>query len=157
MIVKPKSFLFGSTVALTFFIITPICLILLNSILSLPIVSFTISKLLGLALFLLGILLFLYCSKLFVVLGKGTPIPLEPPNKLVVDRLYKRSRNPIYIGYFLIFFGIFFFFGHFLLFLYSIFSIFGLNYYVVHFEEPALAKRFGKDYTEYCRTTPRWI
>ncbi len=154
---KVKSLLFGLTVALIFFISIPAGLIWLNSALSLSLYTFPIAKAMGFILSLTGFLLFFYCFNLFILLGKGTPVPIEPPNKLVSNKLYKYSRNPIYIGYFMMLFGIAFYFGHLLLFVYALLSIPGIHFYVVSFEEPVLLKRFGKSYTEYYKATPRWL
>lgn len=154
---KTQSLLFGLIIATIFFILFPLGMIFLTTQLSLPILLNIFTKILGTILFIGGIFLFLYCSKQFVSIGKGTPVPIEPPNKLVIDGLYKITRNPIYFSYFFIFFGMALYFGHLLLFIYAFLSIIGINIYVIRFEEPALNKRFGKSYQDYCRTTPRWL
>ncbi|VVA44202.1 conserved hypothetical protein [Candidatus Roizmanbacteria bacterium] len=105
----------------------------------------------------IGAGLFLYCSRLFLIFGKGTPVPVEPPKKLVVSGLYKYTRNPIYIGYFMILQGEFLFFGEFLLLIYFFLAIIGINIYVIFHEEPILKKRFGKSYQEYFKKIPRWL
>jgi protein-S-isoprenylcysteine O-methyltransferase Ste14 len=33
----------------------------------------------------------------------------------------------------------------------------GVNLFVLFFEEPGLRQKFGAEYEEYCRRTPRWL
>jgi protein-S-isoprenylcysteine O-methyltransferase Ste14 len=111
----------------------------------------------GLICLLLGLAIFLYCSQLFKTIGKGTPVPVEPPKKLVVEGLYKYSRNPIYVGYWLILIGESLILGQILVLIYSIIFIVGLHLYIVCFEEEELRKRFGEEYTQYLMKVPRYF
>ena len=154
---KITSILLGLLIGTTFFILLPYFFILLSIYLFLPIYSFFILKIFGIILILFGLCLFSYCSGLFFIFGKGTPAPIEPPKKLVVEGLYKYTRNPIYIGYFMILLGEFLFFGQFLLLIYFFLTIIGINMYVIFHEEPILKKRFGKSYKEYFKKIPRWL
>ena len=154
---KFTSILLGLLVGTTFFILLPYFFLLLSIYLFLPIYSFFILKIFGIILILFGLCLFSYCSGLFFIVGKGTPAPIEPPKKLVVEGLYKYTRNPIYIGYFMILLGEFLFFGQFLLLIYFFLAIIGINMYAVFHEEPILKKRFGKSYKEYFKKIPRWL
>ena len=52
----------------------------------------------GLVLLALGGALALWCILTFVVVGKGTPAPFDPPRQLVVRGPYRFVRNPMYIG-----------------------------------------------------------
>ena len=101
--------------------------------------------------------LFLYCSSLFIIFGKGTPVPIEPPKKIVQQGLYKYVRNPMYLGYFAMVIGEALLFGAALLFVYVIVFILTTHIYVVYFEENDLKKRFGNSYDEYTKQVPRWI
>ena len=55
---------------------------------------------LGLAvcLFALGVALYLRAVWDFAVLGKGTPAPIDAPKQLVVQGIYRYTRNPLYIS-----------------------------------------------------------
>jgi len=53
----------------------------------------------------LGIFLIIWSSLLFAK-AKGTPVPFSPPIKLVNSGPYVYIRNPIVLGYILIFLGI---------------------------------------------------
>lgn len=154
---KLTSILLGLIVGSIFFILLPFIFMNINLWLKLPEHSFLELKVLGLFFILVGIMLFIYCSGLFFLLGKGTPAPIEPPKKLVVSGLYKYTRNPIYIGYFMILLGEFLFFGQFLLLIYFFLAIIGINIYVILHEEPILKKRFGKNYEDYLKKIPRWL
>src|SRR3989339_1708191 len=154
---KLTSIILGIIVGLVFFILLPYFFVQLNNYFLLPIYSNYLFKIIGTIFTLIGVGLFIYCSRLFLIFGRGTPAPIEPPKKLVVNGLYKYTRNPIYIGYFMILQGEFLFFGKFLLLIYFFLAIIGINIYVIFHEEPILKKRFGKNYEEYLEKIPRWL
>jgi protein-S-isoprenylcysteine O-methyltransferase Ste14 len=54
--------------------------------------------LLALAILALGGVIYAWCVWDFAVFGRGTPAPIDAPKKLVVRRLYRYTRNPIYVG-----------------------------------------------------------
>lgn len=89
---------------------------------------------------------------------EGTPVPFNPPPKVVSSGPYRFSRNPMVMGVFILLFGLGFAFNSIslvLLFtpLYVLFNIWELRY----IEEPELVKRLGDDYVEYRRQTPMFI
>ncbi|MFC1882850.1 methyltransferase family protein [Thermodesulfobacteriota bacterium] len=53
---------------------------------------------LGLVPIALGFLIYVLCSRSFVFIGKGTPIPFTPTKELIVTGLYRFVRNPLYIA-----------------------------------------------------------
>src|SRR5258708_28379598 len=53
-------------------------------------------------LFLLGAAIYFWCLWDFAVTGRGTPAPIDPPKHLVVRGLYRRVRNPMYLGVLLV-------------------------------------------------------
>lgn len=139
------------------FIIFPGIAILINIYFTLPVFRNIIFQSIGVTITLIGILFFLYCSNLFSKIGNGTPAPIEPPKKLVIEGIYRYTRNPIFIAYFTIMFGEFFIFGYFFLLLYIVSAILFLHFYLVYIEEPGLQKRFGDDYLTYKKNVPRWF
>ena len=90
--------------------------------------------------------------------AKGTPVPLNPPSKLVTSGPYKHVRNPMLTGLFILFFGL----GILLksISLTFIFTPFFILFNVLELkliEEPELKKRFGTQYVEYKKRVPMFI
>lgn len=111
----------------------------------------------GVSFVLIGIINSLYSYKLFFTKGHGTPIQTEPSQKIVVDGLYKYTRNPIYLGHFLMIFGEFLLFGYFSLLIYLILFMLYTNLVIVFIEEKGLEKRFGNEYLMYKNSVPRYL
>lgn len=112
---------------------------------------------LGAALFTGTLGLVLYCSRLFAVFGKGTPVPVDPPKELVVAGVYRFSRNPMYVGQVSILLSYFLYFGHLALLVYALTWAVFVHAFVVWIEEPQLRRRFGVPYEAYTREVPRWL
>jgi protein-S-isoprenylcysteine O-methyltransferase Ste14 len=104
-----------------------------------------------------GVYMVLWVSKAFVRQGKGTPIPIQPPTRLVVTGLYRYVRNPMYVGAILIIFAEVIFYFSFWLALYGAGLWALLHTFMILFEEPQLKRRFGADYERYLSEVPRWI
>jgi protein-S-isoprenylcysteine O-methyltransferase Ste14 len=108
-------------------------------------------------LWLIGSLIVLRCFWDFTFQGQGTPVPVDPPKKLVITGLYRYVRNPIYVGVMLIFLGHFLWFGYWALLAYAVLAFLGVHFFIVLYEEPNLKKKFGAEYENYLKRTPRWI
>lgn len=154
---KLSSLLLGFTVGLVGMILLPYVTVSFNNYLNLPTYENALMRGLGLISLIAGIGLFVYCSVIFKIKGRGTPVPIEPPKKLVASDIYKYTRNPIYLGYWLIVFGEFLLFGHFLLLLYLLLFMLANHLYVVVFEEKELKRRFDGSYTDYTKKVPRYF
>lgn len=101
-----------------------------------------------------GAFIWLWCAAKFLK-TKGTPVPVNPPPKLVTDGPYAYSRNPMMTGLFMVMAGIGIYFRSitltfFMTPLFVLMSILEFKF----IEEPELAKRFGKAYAEYKEKTP---
>jgi protein-S-isoprenylcysteine O-methyltransferase Ste14 len=105
--------------------------------------------LVGLAFFVAGIRNFT---------GAGTPVPTnEPTRALVTSGVHGRTRNPIYLGMFLVYVGIGVAAGSpWVLILVVPLSI-TIRYGVVAREEAYLERRFGVAYREYKERVRRWL
>lgn len=147
------AFLFGSTVL----VILPLLAVIANNVLGLYIFSNPVLDYLSLFFLAVGVMLHLPSVYFFKVVGKGTPVPIEPPKHLVRSGWYKFTRNPMYLGLFSLLLGEFFFFGHILLLAYAGLFLVGIHFYVVNVEEPRLRRRFGNDYIDYMNSVPRWV
>ncbi len=83
------------------------------------------------------------------VYGDGTPNPLRPPKRLVVQGSYGFCRHPMFFGYDLAALGVVMLFGSWgMLFVsYPLFIL--LEYLFLKKEEQKLEKRFGESFNEY--------
>ena len=112
---------------------------------------------LALLMWPLGILGVLWCFWDFTYIGRGTPLPTDPPKELVASGLYAHVRNPIYVSVILILLGHFLWFGYWSLLVYTSLAFVGTHLFVTLYEEPSLLKRFGEPYEDYLSKVPRWI
>jgi protein-S-isoprenylcysteine O-methyltransferase Ste14 len=92
----------------------------------------------------------------FAVRGKGTPLPLDPPKRLVVEGPYRVVRNPMYWSVAFVILGEAAVFRSMTLLELGILFLVGANLLVLFFEEPALRRKFAAEYEEYCRQVPRF-
>jgi protein-S-isoprenylcysteine O-methyltransferase Ste14 len=93
----------------------------------------------------------------FALRGRGTPSPIAPTKKLVVEGLHRYVRNPMYIGVGLIVLGQALLFRSWHLLEYLAFFALAVYWFVLFYEEPTLHKQFGEEYDDYRRRVPRWI
>jgi protein-S-isoprenylcysteine O-methyltransferase Ste14 len=98
-----------------------------------------------------------WCAWDFAMKGRGTPAPFDPPKELVARGLYRRVRNPMYVGVMSILAGEALFFSSVFTITYSLIVFAGFNLFVLFYEEPTLRRKFGESYERYCRTVPRWL
>jgi protein-S-isoprenylcysteine O-methyltransferase Ste14 len=111
----------------------------------------------GLAPLLVGAWFYLRCAWDFVVVGQGTPAPIDAPKHLVVRGLYRLVRNPMYVGVLLCIGGEALLFGSAGLLAYLTLLLLCFHTFVVVYEEPTLRRVFGSSYEQYCAMVPRWV
>jgi protein-S-isoprenylcysteine O-methyltransferase Ste14 len=111
----------------------------------------------GLALIALGAACGILCAVDFVVTGRGTPSPLDPPKRLIASRLYRFTRNPMYLAVLLTLFGETVALCSATLLVYAAMLALLFHLFVVLYEEPALRARFGSSYDGYRAAVPRWL
>lgn len=109
------------------------------------------------ALALLGAGMVVWVSVTFVAKGRGTPVPIQPPQNFVAEGLYQFVRNPMYGGALLILFAEAILFRSAWILLYAGTMWLALHTFTVLLEEPQLDRRFGETYRQYKTQTPRWI
>ena len=129
--------------------------------------DFAIVHPVGLLLITTGFLLYGMSIFLFLKEGKGTPAiwftrPLrvilgEEPRALVLNGLYQRTRNPMYLGVTALVFGEALLLGNVALCIYTIALWIFFHGVIVFVEEPHLRVRHGEQYTVYCSRVPRWL
>jgi protein-S-isoprenylcysteine O-methyltransferase Ste14 len=115
------------------------------------------AHLIGFMLLIAGVSIIVWCFIDFVLLGRGTPAPYDPPRRLVVAGLYKWTRNPQYVGVILVALSEAFLSGRMLLFGYAVFLAVGYHLFVRFYEEPTLRRMFGEDYIQHCAVVSRWL
>lgn len=138
-------------------IFIPISLLLLARRQRLPKLPIGRWRFLGIPLVAAGIGLHLWSDRLLRTRGQGTPDPANPPRLLVEEGPYQYSRNPIWIGRFLLLVGVGLFLRSLLLLLYVIGLVARMHTHIVRVEEPQLLERFGGAYRDYMRSVPRWL
>jgi protein-S-isoprenylcysteine O-methyltransferase Ste14 len=106
----------------------------------------------------LGFAVALRCIGDFGWTGRGTPVPIAPPQRLVVVGFYRYVRNPMYLGFAAGWTGLWVVFGHpnpALITAVCAVAL-GVHLFVLFYEEPTLQRKFGDDYDEYSRNVRRW-
>ncbi|MEJ2007233.1 MAG: isoprenylcysteine carboxylmethyltransferase family protein [Acidobacteriota bacterium] len=111
----------------------------------------------GTAPLVLGAWIALWCTWEFSTAGQGTPAPISPPRVLVRRGLYRWVRNPMYLGALLVLAGETILFGSLTLLEYACIVALLFHLFVVLYEEPELARKFGADYASYRQNVPRWL
>jgi protein-S-isoprenylcysteine O-methyltransferase Ste14 len=112
----------------------------------------------GALLVVAGVALYLLCAFWgFALRGRGTPAPIDPPKKLVVEGPYRVVRNPMYWSVLCVMLGEALAFRSLVLAeVGCAFFVFAALFVMV-FEEPILRHKFGAEYEAYCRQVPRWF
>jgi protein-S-isoprenylcysteine O-methyltransferase Ste14 len=113
--------------------------------------------LLAAPLFLLGGTIYFWCLWHFAVSGRGTPAPIDPPKELVVRGLYRRVRNPMYLGVLTVVVGWAVYYRSARVIEYALALAVLFHVFVVLVEEPLLRRRFGAAYEQYTRAVGRWL
>ena len=111
----------------------------------------------GLLPIIVGACIECWCAWDFAMKGRGTPAPFDPPKELVVRGLYRRVRNPMYVGVMSILLGEVWLFASRTLLWYAGLVFIGFNLFVLLYEEPTLRGKFGAAYERYCAAVPRWL
>ena len=111
---------------------------------------------LGYALVAAGAALVLWSVFGFAFVGGGSPAPFDAPSRLVIWGPYRWVRNPMYVGVLTILIGESLAFSTALL-AYAAMVVLAFYLFVLLYEEPTLARRFGTEYENYKRRVPGWM
>jgi protein-S-isoprenylcysteine O-methyltransferase Ste14 len=111
----------------------------------------------GGAAILVGGIIIVISAGAQVLIGLGTPAPFDPPRRLVVLGPYKYSRNPMYVGAFLMLIGLALCLHSGTVLMFAVVWVLGVHAVVRLYEEPVLRHTFGAPYEDYCRRVPRWL
>lgn len=110
--------------------------------------------LLGGLLMAAGWLLAMWTIALQLTAGRGTPVPVMAPQKLLVDGPYRFCRNPMVLGTVLMYLGLAVKLGSLSAVALVVMPTIWLLAYIKRWEEPALEARFGEAYRIYRQNTP---
>ena len=112
---------------------------------------------LGMLLMAAGGTILLLCVWEFAVTGRATPAPIDAPQVLVVRGLYRRVRNPMYVGVVTALGGWSLLYASRDLALYGCGMWLGFHVFVILYEEPVLHRKFGEQYAHYRANVSRWL
>jgi len=103
-----------------------------------------------------AILTIMWCARL--LRERDTPFQANRPARaLVTDGPYVYSRNPIYVGYVALVFGLGLVLGSWTVTLLAPLVAVALHFLSVLPEERHLQQKFGEEYDQWAADTPRWL
>lgn len=111
----------------------------------------------GFVLAVPGGVLWLWAVVVLVALGRGTPLPLDPPRQLVVSGPYRWIRNPMHLGLAGVLLGEALLFRSIPLLVFAAVVAVALVLWEGPREERELADRFGDCYAAYRGAVPAWV
>ena len=115
------------------------------------------SRWIGVALILIPIPVLLDFLARFVGEGHGTPMPMAPPQRLVLGGSFRFVRNPAYLAAVVTLVGQGLLFASVPILIYAGAMLLVFHAFVVGYEEPRLRREFGAAYDAYCRRVLRWL
>jgi protein-S-isoprenylcysteine O-methyltransferase Ste14 len=121
-----------------------------------PILGLGAGRYLGGVLLAIGVACLVESFARFAIEGLGTPAPVAPTETLVVSGLYRYVRNPMYLAVLAVVVGQGLLLGNRAVLTYAgvLWAFFHL--FVLGYEEPSLARRFGAGYAAYRAGVRRW-
>jgi protein-S-isoprenylcysteine O-methyltransferase Ste14 len=108
----------------------------------------------GIVLILAGFTFAMWSIYAQFTLGRGTPIPMMPTQKLVISRPFNYCRNPMTFGTILLYLGIAIWIGSPAVVAVMVLLDILLIVYIKRVEENELQERYGEEYTKYKEMTP---
>jgi len=89
---------------------------------------------------------------------RGTPVPFNPPPKLITSGLYSCVRNPMLLGLFIFMLGLGVLLGSLsLIFIFTPLFVAINVFYIKAIEEKEMEKKFGREYLEYKKRVPMFF
>jgi len=129
-----------------------------DNILNFPKLNLNVWNIIIAALLLILGLFYVGWSVVHFLKGNGTPVPVNPPPKLICTGPYLHTRNPMLTGVFFMLFGMGFWMGSLsMILIFTPLFIIGNTLELKKIEEPELEKRLGERYIDYKKSTPMFI
>ena len=113
-------------------------------------------NLFGTALFVAGLSASIWGARQFARIGTNLRT-FDDPHKLVMDGLFRLTRNPMYLGFVLALLGASVMLGTATSFGISVAFIVLTDRWYIRFEEQRMLEVFGAEYESYRRRVRRWI
>jgi protein-S-isoprenylcysteine O-methyltransferase Ste14 len=126
----------------------------LDRILNFPMVLQPPFNLVGILLLIVGWPLALWAVWVQYKVGRGTPAPMMPTQKLVIVPPYNYCRNPMILGSGIWFLGFVILFNSLSFIFINIFLFIVILFYFKFVEEKELEARFGQEYVRYKKQVP---
>ena len=104
-----------------------------------------------------GALLAGICIATFLTKGRGTPAPFDAPREFVASGPYRYVRNPMYVGATAVILGAGLVLSSPSIVMLALAFLLTMHLFVVSYEEPVLASRFGASYQQYKSEVHRWL
>jgi protein-S-isoprenylcysteine O-methyltransferase Ste14/pimeloyl-ACP methyl ester carboxylesterase len=114
-------------------------------------------RLAAVAPFVVGLALLLWATRNFLVRGRGTLAPWDPPRHLVVSGPYRFTRNPMYLAVTLILVAWSLAYRSLTVAAYAAAVLVAFHLRIVLAEEPVLARTHRDEWTRYRARVARWI
>jgi protein-S-isoprenylcysteine O-methyltransferase Ste14 len=130
--------------------------VLLQSVLPLPFFPATASKIIGVTMLIINMLIGIP-AVLGMLKANTSPNPGKSSTTLIFSGPYRFSRNPMYIGLTLIYTGILSGFQITWGIVFLPLVIWLISVWVIRPEEKYLSAKFGDPYQQYTKTVRRWI
>ena len=90
--------------------------------------------------------------------ARGSPVPLNPPQKLITTGLYSQIRNPMLLGWIIMLFGVGILLDSMsLIFIFTPLFILLNILYLKTIEEKEMEKKFSEEYLSYRKSVPMFI
>jgi protein-S-isoprenylcysteine O-methyltransferase Ste14 len=93
----------------------------------------------------------------FIYVGRGTLMPVAPPEHLVVSGFYRYVRNPMYVGVMVALTGEAILFWDRGIVIEAALAFLGFNLVILLHEEPSLTRLHPEEYPRYKQNVPRWL
>jgi len=138
------------------FIFSVLVMVLLNfTIPFMKIIEYPFN-LLGIILLITGLAISQIGSNKFKKAGT-TVMTFDEPDKLVMDGLYKYTRNPMYLGFVISLLGLFIILGTLSPLVIVIMFFIITDQWYIKFEESKLIAKFGENYQSYKKKVRKWF
>ncbi len=90
--------------------------------------------------------------------ARGSPVPLNPPKKLLTTGVYSQIRNPMLLGWIIMLFGVGLLLNSIsLIFIFTPLFILVNVLYLKFIEEKEMEKKFGEQYLKYKESVPMFM